>query len=76
MHSMTKQKAKKEKEIMNNQPEVTVETALDANSILARDVANSVLVVSVLINLAVLIFWLALQVTNKYDQQVAQLLFG
>lgn len=42
---------------------------------LTRDFMNSILVVSVLINLAFFIGWVALQVTTQYDAQVAQLLF-
>ncbi|OYW86563.1 hypothetical protein B7Z17_00085 [Candidatus Saccharibacteria bacterium 32-49-10] len=44
--------------------------------VLARDVTTSILVVSLLINLAVLVGWLALQVTTQYDIQVAQFLFS
>lgn len=41
----------------------------------ADDVKSALLVVSVVINLFILIAWLALQVTNKYDLQVATILF-
>jgi hypothetical protein len=40
-----------------------------------NDFKNAALVVSVTINVAVFVGWLAIQVTTKYDQQVAQLLF-
>jgi len=40
------------------------------------DLKSSVLLVSLAINLVVLIFWLVIKVTNKYDDQVARFLFG
>lgn len=50
--------------------------SLELNDVLTRDVIHATLVVSLLINLIVLIGWLALQVTARYDAQVAQLLFS
>ena len=42
---------------------------------LGGDFVNAALVVSVTINLAVFVGWLALQLTSKYNQEVAQFLF-
>jgi len=39
------------------------------------DFKNAALVVSVTINVAVFVGWLAIQLTTQYDQQVAQFLF-
>ncbi len=47
-----------------------------AEAIMRRDFVYSILTVSVLLNLAFFIGWLALQVTTKYDAQVVGLLFG
>lgn len=44
--------------------------------VLSRDVTLAILIVSLLINLTVFITWLVLQVTSRYDSQVAQLLFS
>ena len=44
--------------------------------VLSRDVTLAILIVSLLINLTVFITWLVLQVTSRYDSQVAQLLFN
>lgn len=41
-----------------------------------NDVKSAVLVISLLLNLAVFTFWLALQVTNIYDKQVSDFLFN
>ena len=40
------------------------------------DFRNSLLLVSLTINVVVLIGWIALKVTSKFDVQVAQFLFG
>jgi hypothetical protein len=42
---------------------------------LANDFRGAALVVSVTINVAVFVGWLAIQLTTKYDQEVAQFLF-
>lgn len=39
------------------------------------DFKNAALLVSVTINAAVFVGWLAIKLTTQYDQQVAQLLF-
>lgn len=40
------------------------------------DFKTAALVVSATINVGIFVGWLALQITTKYDQQVAQFLFG
>jgi hypothetical protein len=40
------------------------------------DVKSALLVVSLTINAAILIAWITLQVTSKYDEQVTQFLMG
>lgn len=52
-------------------PRVTSREASTMN-----DVKSAVLLVSLLINLAVFVGWLAIKLTNQYDEQVAQFLFG
>lgn len=42
----------------------------------AHDLRNSILIVSVVANLVVLTAWIALQVTSRYDLQIAALLFN
>ena len=62
---------------MKQNTETTIETALtiDQNQQLIRDLIAAVLIVSVVINLAVLIGWIMLQVTSHYDAAIASLLF-
>jgi len=43
---------------------------------MAQDVKNSVLIVSLVANLFVLTAWIAVQVTSRYDAQVASFLFN
>lgn len=43
---------------------------------LTRDLKHSVLIVSVIANLFVFTTWVALQVTNRYDEQLASFLFS
>lgn len=52
------------------------EAATVIASQLAQDVKHSVLIVSVVLNLVVLTAWIALQVTSRYDNSVATVLFG
>jgi hypothetical protein len=40
------------------------------------DVKSALLVVSLTINVVILIGWITLQVTSKYDEQVTQFLMG
>lgn len=62
------------KEKTQTPPEATNEAA--AHMQVAHDLRNSVLIVSVVANLIVLTAWIALQVTTRYDMQVAALLFN
>lgn len=41
-----------------------------------QDLKNSILIVSVVANLAVFTLWLTLQVTSQYDSAFANLLFS
>ena len=41
-----------------------------------QDLKNSILIVSVVTNLAVFTLWLTLQVTSQYDSAFANLLFS
>lgn len=43
---------------------------------IGEDVRNSVLIVSLLINMIVLITWVLLQVTTEYDYVISSLVFG
>ncbi len=43
---------------------------------LSQDFKNAILIVSLLINIAFFIGWLALQLTTQYDAQVFHLLFN
>lgn len=43
---------------------------------IGEDVRNSVLIVSLLINMVILITWILLQVTTEYDNVVSALVFG
>lgn len=47
-----------------------------ATMTLAEDVRNSVLIVSLLVNMFILIAWVTMQVTTKYDYAVSALIFG
>jgi hypothetical protein len=40
-----------------------------------QDLKHSILIVSLVVNLAVFTAWIALQVTTQYDTQIASLLF-
>ena len=63
------------KEKTQTTPEGTNEAAV-AHMQVAHDLRNSVLIVSVVANLIVLTAWIALQVTTRYDMQIAALLFN
>lgn len=41
-----------------------------------QDLKNSILIVSMVANLAVFTMWVVLQVTSQYDSAFSQLLFG
>ena len=42
----------------------------------SQDVRNAVLVVSIVLNLFIFTAWLAMQVTSRYDAQIAGFLFN
>lgn len=65
-------KNKKEMQLAssNNLEPYTVEVAATMN-----DLKTSILIVSVAINLVILIAWIILQITTKYDGQIYSLLF-
>lgn len=48
---------------------------LDIHSQTNLDFKNSVLIVSLLVNVLVLVAWLMLKVTSQFDHQIAFLLF-
>ena len=48
---------------------------VDLDKAIAADFRNALLVVSILANLVVLIFWVILQVTTQHDYEIASLLF-
>jgi len=64
----------KQKEDKNNKTAAVVEAA--PYSRLSQDLKNSVLIVSVFVNLVIFTAWIALQVTSRYDAQMASFLFG
>ena len=41
-----------------------------------QDLKHSILIVSVLVNLYIFTAWVALQVTSRYDEQLASFLFN
>ena len=45
-------------------------------SVLSNDFKNALLITSILINVAIFIGWVAIRVTNVYDDQVLMVLFG
>ncbi len=55
---------------------VMANEAIAVDTVLKRDLANAILIVSVVLNLTVFITWLVLQVTSRYDTQMLGLLFG
>jgi hypothetical protein len=55
---------------------VAAAEAVASTAIVKQDLINSILIVSVALNLAILIFWLIMQVSSKYDAQVAAIFFG
>jgi hypothetical protein len=50
--------------------------AQETTSSVAQDFKHSVLIVSVLVNLYIFTAWIALQVTTRYDEQLASFLFN
>lgn len=61
---------------MKNQKQTEENIVAIPASQMAQDLKHSVLIVSLVLNLAVFTGWVALQVTSRYDESVAQALFG
>ena len=63
---------------MNTQKQTptSIQEAAVAYSQVGQDVKHSVLIVSVVLNLALFTGWIALQVTSQFDTSVAKVLFG
>lgn len=60
----------------NNHPkELSVTNNIDPNMQSVEDLKHSVLIVSVVINLAILTTWIMLQVTKQFDSQLVALIF-
>lgn len=70
---MTKQKTNKDSDM------TTIELA-EKNAALVssvgQDLRNSILVVSVVLNMIVFTFWLTLQVTTQYNDALSKFIFG
>lgn len=71
MKAIKKQTAKK-----TTTAAVMANEAIAVDAVLKRDLANAILIVSVVLNLTIFITWLVLQVTSRYDTQMLGLLFG
>ena len=63
------------KDITPTEPVTVTVASTDIALQTNRDMVTALLIVSLLINLFVLIGWIALQVTTAYDTQVASFLF-
>jgi hypothetical protein len=61
---------------MKQKQETQTQEAVMAVNPLAQDVRNSVLIVSLGINLFALSLWIALQLTSYYDAALASFFFG
>ena len=61
---------------MKEERELQVAEARISNLTMAEDFRNSVLIVSLLVNLFILTSWVTLQVTTQYDYSVAAFIFG
>ena len=59
-----------------NEQEATTVQTLNVNQYVSQDLRNSILIVSIVVNLVVLTTWIALQVTTQFDGEVAGLLFN
>ena len=57
-------------------PSTDVVTVVRAHEQVSHDLKNAVLIVSLVINLAVVIAWMALTLTERYDVALAGLLLG
>jgi hypothetical protein len=66
---------KQNKKTATIQTENAIESVLPASQ-MSQDLKTAVLIVSVLANLFVFTAWIALQVTTKFDVQIANFLFN
>lgn len=72
---MVRQKANTSKKVASTKaPRKT--SAVQKQPSAYEDFKNAALLVSVTINVAFFVGWLALQVTTQYDEQIAYLLFS
>lgn len=61
---------------MKEEKELQVAEARISSLTMAEDFRNSVLIVSLLVNLFILTAWVTLQVTTQYDYSVSAFIFG
>ena len=54
---------------------VATEISMPASD-MGKDLKNAILIVSLVANLIILTTWIALQVTTRYDYQLATFIFG
>lgn len=59
-----------------NEQEVATVQIVNGNHYVSQDLKNSILIVSIVVNLVVLTTWIALQVTTQFDGEVAGFLFN
>lgn len=64
----------------NTQTQNSQETAMiataTADQVAARDLKNSIFIVSIVANMFILTAWIALQVTTQFDNQLANFIFN
>lgn len=58
-----------------NTPSTDTSEQAVVNNRVSQDLKNSILIVSIVVNLIVLTSWIALQVTGQFDSQIASFLF-
>lgn len=54
----------------------SIENVATISSTMSQDLKNAVLIVSLMLNLIVFTMWVALQLTNQYDMQLASFLLN
>lgn len=73
---LEKRLARDEKQIQKDKQMLAASEGRLVTATMGEDFRNSILIVSLLINLFVFITWIVLQVTTQYDQEVAMFLFA
>lgn len=68
-----KEKTKKANKLVQESQEL-ISPVADVNTYVVQDLRTSLLFVSILINVIILITWIAVQVTTAYDAQLLGLL--